>query len=123
MPIKLLGPGILPSQINDILSYYNHHIQNTDPILEYFDDGKKRIFFVRFSTKNSVSFNDQVRQLHWKNGILISYYNYICLTEQEELLLYESMRTVLGETNVKYYSSVSDIYHHSPVTFSTLMQT
>ena len=122
MPIKVLSACVMPSQINEIVTYYNQRIQITDPILKYFDDGNRRGFFVRIFTRNQGSFNDQVRQMQWKNNVLVSYYNYHCLKETEELLLYQSMQAVFGPSNVTYYPSVSDIFQHSPVTFSILMR-
>ena len=102
MPIKVLVNAIETSYINQIIEIYNEikpvgtePIQNLDRC-----EGGFQINISNSSNQMHIDANDKIKQLRWSRRYLKPYKNYDGFTETEELLLFLSMKKVLGENVV-----------------------
>jgi hypothetical protein len=112
MPIKLVSQEMTVFGIDDIIQYYNYLRPDGSEPIEYLHS-KDGGYQILCSDRNNV-FHGQYKQLRWQRKILISYYNYPSFSIEEELLLYNMMRYVLGKENVSYYLSYDQAIKHSP---------
>ena len=98
MPIKVLVDSIEFEDIYKIIEIYNKNKHPSDEPLEklYRCEGGFQIKIT--DKKNEIcDENQKIKQLRWKYKYLISFINCIGFDEKEETLLFESMKTVLGE--------------------------
>jgi hypothetical protein len=100
MPIKVLVNAIETSYIIQIIEIYNEikpvgtePIQNLDRC-----EGGFQINISNSSNQMHIDANDKIKQVRWTNGYLKPYKHYEGFTEIEELLLFLSMKKVLGES-------------------------
>ncbi len=84
-----------------VLEYYNQHKKNDDMVLEKLDrcEGGFQIRIVEKQNEN-IDVYKKIRQLRWNSGYLVSSHSHIPFTNEEELLLFESLQHVLGKDNV-----------------------
>jgi peptidoglycan hydrolase CwlO-like protein len=104
LSIKVLVKSIDNEQIKLILDYYNSKKSPLDEPLEHLDrcEGGFQIQ-ISYMKNQFCDINNKIKQLRWKNGQLVSKIgsqSYICFTENELKLLYESLVHVLGKNNV-----------------------
>lgn len=102
MPIKVLSESIHKDEIYEIIDLYNKNKQNDDPILEVLQrcEGGFQLIKPNISNQTSTDANDKIKQLRWSRRYLKPYKHYEGFTETEEILLFLSMKKVLGENVV-----------------------
>jgi len=100
MPIKVLLESIHKDEIYEIIDFYNKN--NIGLPLEVLHrwEGGFQINKLNSSNQTSTDANDKIKQLRWSRRYLKPYKNYEGFTETEELLLFLSMKKVLGENVV-----------------------
>jgi hypothetical protein len=100
MPIKVLVDTIETSDINKIIEIYNENKPTDAEPLEILDrcEGGFQIKISNVSNQLRVDANDKIKQLRWSSRYLKPYKHYEGFTKIEELLLFLSMKKVLGES-------------------------
>jgi hypothetical protein len=100
MPITVNVSEISPESLKTIIEMYNNN--QTLGEIEYLPraEGGFQVVIKDMDYKN-LDPNDCIRQLRWHRRQLIPQ-NYIPLLKEEEMLLYEVMRCVLGVNVVSY---------------------
>jgi len=99
MPIKVLSESIHKDEIYEIIDLYNKNKQKDDLILEVLHrcEGGFQLKKTNESNQLHNDANDKIKQLRWSRRYLKPYKHYEGFTETEELLLFLSMKKVLGE--------------------------
>jgi hypothetical protein len=108
MPIKVLLPSIDNEKIQEILDFYNLKKSSDEEPLELLNRCESGFKIqISYMKGHQCDENKKIKQLRWSNGYLVSQnkncivsQNYIGFTEKEQLLLYNSLVTVLGANNV-----------------------
>uniref|UniRef100_A0A6C0DIV6 Uncharacterized protein n=1 Tax=viral metagenome TaxID=1070528 RepID=A0A6C0DIV6_9ZZZZ len=97
MPIRVLVYSIEIETIYKIIDNYNKNKDDHDEPLERLDrceDG----FQIKIKNSHEViGENNKIKQLRWKYKYLISFLNCQGFDRKEEMLLFNSMKTFLGE--------------------------
>ncbi len=84
-----------------VLDYYNKNKKISDIQLEKLDRCEGGFQFQIIEKQHDdCDSNEKIRQLRWYKGYLIPHKRYETFTEEEILLLFESLKHVLGEENV-----------------------
>jgi len=97
MTIKVNVKYIDPESMQQILNHYNSLKLETDEPLELLDRAEGGFKIKITKMKNVLcDENEKIKQLRWDKQRLVSNY-FIGFTEKEELLLFESLITVLKE--------------------------
>jgi len=107
--IQVLVDRLPVNGYRDICKYYNNRKQDeSQPIYKAgvceggFEICLNETEIQRLkSRKHVLDPNDTVRQVRWSNGWLHNMY-YMVLKEDETLLLFEALQSVLGKDNVVY---------------------
>ena len=104
MPKKVLISEIEIKCIQDIVNHYNN---NKDPenepieILDRCEGGFKIKLKIKNKDQNDfLDDNQKIKQLRWNHKYLLPYQNTLGFSKKEELLLFKSMKKVLGENVV-----------------------
>ena len=97
MPIKVLSESIHKDEIYEIIDLYNKNNIGLPLEVLHRCEGGFQINKSDSSNQTSIDANDKIKQLRWSRRYLKPYKNYEGFTETEELLLFLSMKKVLGE--------------------------
>jgi hypothetical protein len=100
MPIKVLLESIHKDEIYEIIDFYNKNNIGLPLEVLHRREGGFQINKLDSSNQTSTDANDKIKQLRWSRRYLKPYKNYEGFTETEELLLFLSMKKVLGENVV-----------------------
>ena len=102
MPIKVLVNAIETSYINQIIEIYNENKPIDAEAIQRLDrcEGGFQINISNTSNQLYIDANDKIKQVRWTNGYLKPYKHYKGFTETEEILLFLSMKKVLGDNVV-----------------------
>lgn len=119
MPIKVTSQEMTTKYIEDIIEYYNYSRPAGSEPIEYLQC-KGGGYKILCSNKQHYA-NGKYKQIRWQRKILISFYNYPSFSIEEELLLYNMMKFVLGKENVSYYLSYDQAIKHSPSFKSSIL--
>lgn len=106
MPIKVLVPTI---DYDSVIIYYNIHKNENDQPLERLDRAEGGFQIKKNEEIDSFNSNDKIRQLRWSRKCLVSHYPYDSFTKLEELLLFQSIKSVLGDNVIYECSNPDDI--------------
>ena len=103
MQIRVYVPKIEDSDMESILNYYNTHKKETDEPLERLNraEGGFQIQITDLKDVSSINTNEKIKQLRWKRRYLVPEYGFPYFEDGEQALLFESMKSVLGD-NVVY---------------------
>jgi len=97
MPIKVLSESIHKDEIYEIIDLYNKNNIGLPLEVLHRCEGGFQINKSDSSNQTSIDANDKIKQLRWSKRYLKPYKHYEGFTESEELLLFLSMKKVLGE--------------------------
>jgi hypothetical protein len=102
MPIKVFVNSIETSDIDKIIEIYNEIKPIGTDSIKQLDrcEGGFQINISNMSNQTSTDINTKIKQLRWSRRYLKPYKHYEGFTEIEELLLFLSMKKVLGENVV-----------------------
>ena len=86
-----------------VLDYYNTHKKESEPKLERLDrvEGGFQIQIPEKQNERCDS-NEKIRQLRWNQQWLVPKYGYPYFKEEQEILLVEALKHVLGDEIVLY---------------------
>jgi len=112
MTIKVTLNVINKEDIEKILQYYNELKTNNDEYLDIIICKEGGFQLLPNNQNKLIKYKS--KQLRWNNKYLVSYCNYNQFNKEEELLLFNVLRLVLGKENVLLYNSYSDAKLSSP---------
>ena len=84
-----------------VLDYYNTHKKESEPKLERLDRLEGG-FQIQIPEKDRCNSNQKIRQLRWNRKWLIPKQGYPYFEDEQELLLVEALKYVLGDEIVLY---------------------
>ena len=108
MQIRVLVNKFSKHEMDQILIYYNSHKNNNDKCIERLNRAEggfmieiDKIDEINKIDKNSnENPNEKIKQLRWDKKKLVKHQHYPSFTDTELLLLFESMKEVLGNNVV-----------------------
>ena len=98
MSILVTVDFIIPEMYNKIIEFYNTNKSPDDQPLERLDrcEGGFQIKILNKQNDNC-DMNEKIKQLRWYKKVLVQHKLYKVFSEEETLLLYKSMKNVLGD--------------------------
>jgi hypothetical protein len=100
MPIKVLLESIHKDEIYEIIDLYNKNNNGLPLEVLHRCEGGFQINKLDSSNQPYTDINTKIKQLRWSKRYLKPYKHYEGFNETEELLLFLSMKKVLGENVV-----------------------
>ena len=99
MLIKVKIPIIENTELNSILAYYNTHKAVDDEPLEILDraEGGFQIQITELKNVRCSNSNEKIKQLRWERRALVPKCGFPYFETNEEELLYDAMKSVLGD--------------------------
>ena len=126
MPIKVTLPkSFILKGSENVANEYNSRKDSDKQILEVLQcaEGAFKIFIKTGESYKVLTYVNYLYNLmRWNRSTLVSFYNYPAFSNEEEQLLFLSMRQIYGKENVIYYPTYGHALASSPSTNKSMLQ-